>query len=396
MATFRLLQFSAPHTLRAIDQARLLAFLRPHQAFFRNRRVELPADGSADPIPFDRLIGVFMSPDRDTPGDLIDALHYVDSMATPEGMHTLLEAARAADVPIDGGGAVTPADVAVQLWLLAPDLLERKQAEQYLTSPRSFEYFQTDEDPPPPTLTPAPPALAALEHELNDWFDDHRRGRTARVFAFDRPDGAWFLVRHGEPYKREESAEGADQGSVAYRPLRYDVVAYDPRPGELRVHAQLKGEKDLYRRAFGRHLFGRADFFPDGVKYTLEPLRADGEASLRCTDVDGIEWVRLREVHYAWGGVHGEYHTVRANDVFAAQRDRGSRGLAQFPRLARAVFQVKFRACRRPRAVTIKPPNVALYTRDADAGLVEGWLERRGFLNVKPDAAAAHPPLASA
>lgn len=36
-----------------------------------------------------------------------------------------------------------------------------------------------------------------------------------------------------------------------------------------------------------------------------------------------------------------------------------------------------------PRTVTIKPPNVAQYTRDADSVIVERWLRARGFIVKK-------------
>jgi hypothetical protein len=190
------------------------------------------------------------------------------------------------------------------------------------------------------------------------------------------------MVRHGEPFKREEAARGAEPASVSYRPLRYDVLVYEPERGELRINAQSKGEKDLYREQFGKHLFGREDFFPNRDKYTLRPLRADGESCLECADVEGLEWVRLREVHLDWGGPHGEYEIHKANDLFAAMRAR-SRALPGTPRLARAVFLVKFADAKRPRSVTIRPPNVALYVRDGDGAHVDEWLKKRGFLDTR-------------
>jgi hypothetical protein len=391
MAAFRLPHFSAPDVLQRIDRVRLLAFLAPYRAFFADRGLTLPDPVSSTPIPFEQLVHVLMSPDGDTPHELIDALYYVDGMATDERMHSLLTAARDAGLKLDGE-SVTPADVAVQVWLLAPGLLARQHAEQYLTNPRSFEYFQTDEEPPPRLLIPGGETTTALEDQLADWFAEHRRGGIARVFAFDRPDGIWFLVRHGEPFKREDSFQGAEPTSVAYRPLKYDVVVYDPALGELRIHAQLKGEKDLYRRAFGRHLFGRDDFFPDGIKYTLEPLRDDGEVSLACTDVAGLDWVKLRELHYRWGGPQSLYEIVRANDLFAALRDCG-KPIPDFPTLARAVFQVKFAGVERPRLVTVKPPNVAFYDRDQDGTPIEQWLSQRGFLDVHQDSDQVPDPL---
>ncbi|MGF2075807.1 hypothetical protein, partial [Enterococcus casseliflavus] len=83
----------------------------------------------------------------------------------------------------------------------------------------------------------------------------------------------------------------------------------------------------------------------------------------------------LRELHYAWGGKQSEYEIVRANDLFAALRDRGGRSIPQTPRLARAVFAVTFAGTDRPRSVTVKSPNVALYARDGDAPAIERWLQ---------------------
>ncbi|WP_145243974.1 hypothetical protein [Urbifossiella limnaea] len=385
MATFRLPHLSAPSVLRAVDREPLLRFLAPYRPYLAARGADLPAPGTTGRIPYESLVAALMAPDADTPADLVEALYYVDGMATPEGMHALLAVAAAAGLALDGAD-LTPAEVAVQVWLAAPDRLERAHAEQHLPNPRSFEYFQTDASAPAAAPALTPDVTAALEGEMNDWFAANRRGRTARVFAFPRPDVTWFLVRHGEPFKREEAAAAdAEPGSVAYRPLRYDVVAYDPALGELRVSARLKGEKDLYRAAFGLHLFGRADYFPDALKYTLEPLRAAADAALVCADVPGLEWVRLREIHFAWGGAQAEYEIVRAADVFAAFRDRG-RAVPDRPKLARAVFQVKPADARRPRAVTIKPPNVALYARDHESPAVEAWLRARGFLDVYPAA----------
>lgn len=394
MAAFRLHRFSAPRVLQTIDRTRLLTFLLPYRAFFVRRGVSLPYPASSEPIPFDELIGVFMAPDEATPAELVDALYHVDGMSTEEAMASLLAAARETGLQLDEGEDVTPADVAVQVWLRDRNLLERKHAEQYLTNPRSFEYFQTAEDQPPPFRTPDGATLAALEAALNDWFADHKRGRTARVFVYDRPDGPSFLVRHGEPFKREESVVGDEPSSIAYRPLRYDVLTYDPCRGELGIHAQLKGEKKLYREEFGRHLFGSANMFPGGIKYTLEPLRRDGEACLACADVVGLERVVLRELHYDWGGAEPLYEIVRANkNLFAALRAHGKSTFPRTPRLARAVFAMKFTGVERPRLVTIKPPNVALYARDEDTTPVEQWLQKRRFLDVYADDDEAADPL---
>jgi hypothetical protein len=385
MATYHLRRFSSVKVLREIAPHRLLAFLEPYRDFFHRVGAALPPADSGGEPDYEALKSVFMSPDDTTPDELIDALYFVDEMATEQGMADLIEAAKDAGMSLDVGDDHSPADVAVQLWLRAPSILERKHAEQYLYRPKSFEYFQTDEPSPCPFRAPDDETLRALEHALDEWFVEHKRGRNARVFVYDKDDDVWFMVRHGEPFKREESVEGTEPSSVSYRPLKHDVLVYDPELGELRVNAQLQGEKELYRKQFGRHLFGRDDFFPNAQKYTLDPIRTDGETCVQCLDVVGMEWVRLREIHFFWGGPHGEYEVRKASNLFEAFKSRGNRTLPHAPRLTRAVFSIKFCDAKRPRSVTIRPPNVALYARDGDSVRVEEWLRKRGFLDVHRD-----------
>ncbi len=232
--------------------------------------------------------------------------------------------------------------------------------------------------------------LKALAKELDDWFEEKKRGRGSRVLLFDKDDGVWFLVRHGEPFKREESIDGIKASSVYYRPLKYDVLVYSPQIGELRVNARSKGEKQLYRTKFGKHLFGNEDIFPGTQKYTLDPLREMGEDSLAPGDVEGIDWVNLREVQFLFGGNPWELVTRKADDYFALLKSRKK----EFPesgRIVKATFQVKFSDAKTPRSVVIKPSNIAQFTRDDDSVLVEQWLEARGFIIKGEDQESDQP-----
>lgn len=66
-----------------------------------------------------------MSPGPDTPKDLMDARHYVDEMANPAGMDALTDEAERLGLELEGEPDLTPADVAVQVWLRNRDVLER-------------------------------------------------------------------------------------------------------------------------------------------------------------------------------------------------------------------------------------------------------------------------------
>ena len=380
MATFRLRHFSNPQVLRAIAPQRLLAFLHPFQGFFAGRGYKLPNKDAVEDIDYQRLIDIFMSPSESTPRNLLDALFLVDEMSAREGMDSLLEAAHREGITLDDGDEHSPADIAIQVWLRNSNILEREHAQQFLFKPKSFEYYQTDRKEPIDFDSFSTATQQQLESELDEWFEGKRRGRGCRVFSYADESEVRFLVRHGEPFTREESLAGADISSVCYRPLKYDVVVYDRQLRELRINARLVGEKKLYRQLFGKHLFGDENYFPGTAKYTLEPLREYGADSLACGDIEGIESIVLTEVDFAWGGSQGEVEIRKAADVFAAMEARG-RNMPERARIIKAVFKVKFADSSTPRSVKIRPSNIAQYTRDSDAGLIEQWLQLRGFIN---------------
>jgi hypothetical protein len=306
-------------------------------------------------------------------------LYAINEMATPDAMDEFLEAATATGLSLNSGPEVTPADIAVQVWLADPEMFERKHAEQLVRRPRSFQSFQSRENLEQ-DINPSPEALAALEADLDEWFDVKKRGRGCRVFIFPKEDGVWFLVRHGQPFKREGSLKkSGESGSVYYRPEKHDVLVYNPAVGELRINAETKGEKDIYRAKFGLHLFGSKDHFPGTAKYTLNPLRDDGEASLVCSEVKGMEWVKLTEIRYFWGGAENETEIRKADDVFASLGRRDAT-IPSRVAIVGATFSVKFVDAKNPRSVSLWPPNIAKYTRDNDGALVEQWLSRRRFI----------------
>ena len=274
----------------------------------------------------------------------------------------------------------TPGDVAVQVWLKDRELLERKHAEQFLQNARSFQSFGTDRSPVPKYRDPMP-RLAQMKKELDDFFEKKKRGRNTKIFPYVRDDSVWFLVRHGDPFKREGAIDDKGESYGAYYwPEKFDVLVLDPTDGELRINARNKGEKKKYREVFGRHLYNDEGFFSVENKYTLEPLREKGEDAI--APIEGMEEVLLVEVDFFWGGSFAEKEIRKADDVFGAYKAR-NRTFPTKPRIVKACFRVTFSDSDRPRTVTIKPPNVAQYTRDADSVIVERWLKARGFIVKK-------------
>lgn len=378
MATLHLRRFSDPGALKTIRPEYLKEFLGRFSLYFAKRGLIL-ADG---PIDYEALAGILVSPDESTPAELLDALYLVHESADEEAMQALLAANAAqppgARVDFSDTAELTPADVAVRMWLRAPRLLEKTHEGQHLTDRRAFQYFASREAPRGAFVLPSPAKVDALERELGEWFFERKKGREgekARVFPYRRQDGVWFLVRHGGVFRREGAIRDGESSSVFFRPEEHDILVYNDVLGELRINARSKGERKLYREAFGHHLFGNRDHFPDtGRKYTLDPLR-EGPESIVCSDVEGMEWVRLVEVSYQLGAL---VRIEQADDLFSVLAD-SNRTIYPKARIVGARFRVKFRNSRAPRTVALRIPNVARFTRDEDGSLIEVWLDRRRF-----------------
>ena len=378
MAIAALRRFTNPDTLKHIGDRYLVELLSPYRDFFAGRGLELPtaADGAVD---CEKLAAIFMTPDTDMPHDLAEALFNIHEMSTKEAMDQLLEVAEERQLDLGLPGDADPADAAVRLWLLDKTLFEELHAEHHLTRPKSFIYFTTDAETIPPFTPPTCETLAAMEASMDNWFEKKRRGRGCRILVYPRDGECWFMVRHGEPCRREGCMEHGNPSSVFYRPQQHDILVYDLTRGEIRIHAGTKGERTLYLKCFGLHLFGRENFFPEDAKFTLAPL-AQGSRSMNCLDTDGIEWVRLREVEVQWGhGVGAEREIRKSADLFAAFEHRHYQ-LPANDTLKRAVFHVKFADAKIPRNVTITPSNHAKYERDDDSVYLESWLQKRGFI----------------
>lgn len=388
MASFGLNRFfSQPEILRGIDPENLVSLLADHAEALSALGFELPDIENAEAeLDYDALMKLLMEPAK-LPAEVREAFFFIHEMATDEGMECLLDAAAEAGIEIVGTPGPTPGDTAVQVWLKDRELLERKHAEQFLQNARSFQSFGTEVSPVP-KYRDVTAQLASMKQKLDDFFEKRKRGRNTKIFPYVREDSVWFLVRHGDPFKREGAIDDKGESYGAYYwPEKFDVLVLDPKDGELRINARNKGEKNKYREVFGDHLYRNDHFFSVENKYTLEPLREKGEDAI--APVDGMDDVVLTEVDFYWGGSFKEKEIRKADDVFGAYKAR-NRTFPTKPRIIKACFRVTFSDSERPRTVTIKPPNEAQYMRDADSLIVEKWLKARGFIVKKEE--AKHEP----
>lgn len=374
-------RFTRPQFLKGIGREMLGKFFGRFADELQMRKVALPANDLDDDTYFAALANVVMSPD-DLPDALIEALFAIEELANAEGQEKLEVAVVEAGLALEFPEPATHGDIAVQVFLSAPALLATKHNETRLGRLSAFEYFgsRMGVDRSGSFVAPNGARLAATTAELDTWFKAHQRGHENTRIEVHQLDGeCWFLVRHGDTFARTAKLEARRMEIMHFRPAKDDVVVYAPKRDEIRVHAGTKGEKELYRRAFGRLLFDAEDHFCERKAYTLEPLREDCAGALDTRDLPGITQIVLREVELTWGRFNDEFMVRGGVDILKSARLRGREAIPEYGTVARAVFDCYFEGQMKSRRVEIRAPSTVKMSRHCDARAVHEWLSARGF-----------------
>ncbi|ABK44584.1 conserved hypothetical protein [Magnetococcus marinus MC-1] len=393
MATFNPRRFAQPEILRAIEPGRLRQFLSPYRDFLDGLGAGMLRCGDRA-LDYESLARALMSLGEDAPMELMDSLHLIDEMATTSNMDRLLLAIQKKRLPIEISPKATPADVAVQVFLEDRELIEEQHAVGFVNRARSFYAYCGSEKWQGPFAIPSEGVLRALERDLDDWFDTKKRGRGCRVMMFDRGNRVDFVVRHGKVYKRDSAVKRGESTSVFYRPGCHDLLVYDPIHNELSVRAETPQERAKYAELLGQHLFDNPDHFCVSEKYSLTPLLEGDRSVLTCSDMDGLDWVKLCHVTFQEPGEMEDVEEKRGKDLFESFARKGY----EFPEgshLLTAKFEVMFENSRKPRALTISNTHKASFTRDSDSTILEEWMHRRGFMR-RAEEEGYHAQLAKA
>lgn len=379
MPSYNLKRFSNPKALKSVGPQTLGHFLSPYREFLKRKGFILPTDCSTlSDFDYLSLTAILMTPDEGgMPEDLMDALFFTHEMATDRTMDDLLEVANRIEILIQDES--TPLDVAMRIWVRDPYALERAHACRHIMQARTFQHYQAMSAVA--FVDPSEDKLSLMEAALDSWFIDHKRGGSSRVFVYPAADEVWFLIRHGDPFKRESTVKGYKSKGLLFRPETFDVACYIPSLGELRIHAKSKGMRDLYCRELGKLIAGDQQCFPGYEMYTLRPILEDGDRALYCKDVPGIDWIILSSLSVRRPAILAKSYRVDYSgpNVFLIFMTSDEK-LKDHDRLEKAKFTVKFSDSDKPRSVTVCPPNRVTVCRDSDTALVESWLRKRGFV----------------
>lgn len=381
MASFNPKVFIRPDGLKRIANVNLIALLEPWREYFAGRHFDFPNDPEQD-FPHDGLAKILLTYDPDMPAELMNGLYYIDEAASDETLEWLLERAAEEGIGVSPGGKPTSADVAVQIYLARPSILEARTVKAIAFNKSAFQYYpgRHENGREPPDVSEE--HLALMAEIMNPWFDGKLKGRGVHVFVFRKENKFWLVIRHGKLAVREgKHEEDGETGAAFFRPQKHDVVIYDAAVDILGINAETKGEKDLYRQTLGDLVFGKAKYFSDGDVFTLAPIRTIGPPLLKCQDIEGVTRVRLLEVVRVIPGDPPQIDIKRSSHLFQSLGTSWQEALGR-GRITSAKFGFLFEDSSRERSVHIRLDS-ARYDRDSDAERVEAWLNERGFFDIQ-------------
>lgn len=267
---------------------------------------------------------------------------------------------------------------------MSPDVpiqADATSADLFAPSISPFAFFKTKLNPVPKFLLPTTATISAILAELNDFFRSINHICRLHLIVTQRNFFVWFLIRHDKESCNDDPVINEESVMYPSRPIPTDALIYDTSIGEIKIRTHLQSMKiiHLYRRVFGKHVFGDKNFFCGKSIFTLEPLRRDLAASLACSDIAGMQGVRLTEIELAFDSTQHRTQIHRANDLFAAFKESN----VEFPRdghLNKARFRIILSGDQEPRDIEITSGNRALLHCSFDLPIVGKWLNARGFL----------------
>lgn len=380
MANFNPSRFVNIEILRQVHQDRLIEFLKKYEGYLLERGFNFEKNEEGD-INYDALVRILLNPVEGVDVGFIDQLCLLHDVSQPRHFDDLRDLVAGAGLPLSNDA--TPADLALQIIVHDASRLLRLQAEKQIARPKTYIHYVSDDEPLENFPSPTEEELRRIVGAMDNFFAQNRGGRGCSIFVGERPEEGklQFLIKHGMQFKREGSVVDGKPSSVVYRPENNDVIIYDFRRNRLSIHNQSQTikERDTYARVFGTTFFQQPNYFYRDQLFTLEPLREKGKAALVCSDVDGIEEVRLVELRVNYKNPLKDVLIRKSTDIFASF-DAANEQFPQKGVIEEAKFEFKMIGSKEMPTATVMPFGKTTYTRVGDGNKIEEFLEKRGYM----------------
>jgi len=338
MPSFQLPYFNDIAVLRSIETNRFHTFLVRFDQYLSSQGFNIPDVATFTDAHLQRMIGIFNAHDGSTPADLIEALFHISEVANDQGMEALLVVASKNGIELPEG-ALTPADLALLIWLYDPDLLRRANCERIVLRFQSFFCFMNRTLEAPTFELPTDHVLGRIKEQTNHFNRNRQRVGGAAVWMYELGNEIAFLIRYGGSLMRDEVMENDTCRPDIRRPVGYDLVIYNIATGELRIRADLVSERRFYCQLFSEQLFGDPEFFEYGETFNLDVIYHLGEDVQSPGMIFGIKKVTLIEIQEVLLGEKTLHITLKSEAIFDAIREHNKR-LTPNGRLLSAKFRI--------------------------------------------------------
>lgn len=380
-------RFSSVDALRKFSPECLVRFF----AHFRKTYpavalVEFPAHvDEKHPLPYDKLVELCMNKTGHAPQEFLDALFYMNALASTTGRLHILSQARKDKIKVAAPNPCTGHDFVLYAWEAdghKVDLLARSLARYSGHRKRRMFICETLSVPIPawkPHYDARKPDFVA---NMQEHFKGDSESGRIEITPYDEKDEVWFLMKRGGVYTRTGimPEKGDKRDALDYYPLLYDAAVYSPSLGELRIMAAPK-DREAYREEFGKLLGDSSAFFFNINLVTLDPLIPKPGKEYDPLSLEGfdgkIESIRLTEIELESLEDSKERFIHKAPNLLAVcGPDKPL--ILPGTKPVRAAMMMKFDK-HGERTLTIFPPDDVGYTRADDAPVIEAWLRHRKF-----------------
>ena len=391
-------RFTSVKNLRGLGRPLLKEFFERFDAELKAKKTPMPDETlENDDEYFKQLAVVFFSP-KGLPDEMTRVLDAVVELADDKGVENLTKAAKEKKLEIDWAKKRTNLDIVMQVWLVDAELMIERHNEHRLVRTTKFQYWGT-KTPLADRVPFSPPTdevIELLRKSVDAWcIENHRGENTATITKHEVEGEWWFLIQHGGMMSRLAESKGNQKTeTLFYRPGKDDVVVYNVERDEIRIHTESKGERVLYQAEFGQRLRGDTYYFSERKNFVLNPLRDDLDNALSAEGLPDIKSIKLQEVEIWFGGDFDDRLVRKSDDMVASATQRSTpdkivKALMDGGMLVRAVFELEFANSKKPRKVTLRPPDVLNVGRHGDVKAVQNWLSKRNFRDVEGNGSGA-------
>lgn len=380
--------FKNPEFFGLLGRPLVGSLLQKFSSDFEAQQVVIP-DGELEEKEYFKAVAALGASKKGFPPKLHDVLYGIKAVGDEAGKDRLLHAASLQPGVLAGMSHThTCEQFALQFYLAAPEIFEKKVREAQILARSSFQVFGSSERVPPGTPFPTPTAeqLRLFKADVDEWVAAQYRGeeRATQIEHYEMEDEHLLLIRIGDSFTRQAVVEGDTFTYEHFRPARDLVITYAPARDEIRVNGKGAKKIRMLREAFGRRFFGNPDKFSVQNPFTLAPLVQLGPAALVVARGHGIDRIVLTELLQETDGEPPVKVHFKGPDLFEFSEREHTRLFWPKCLVIGAGFDVYFTGQEgAPRQFYLREGNGLRQVRNSDAAALYHWMTEIGFRKTR-------------